>query len=296
MEAIATAQQMPHWRAVLESAGEGIYGISNDGRCTFVNRTATELFGYSTDEMIGNNVHELVHHHHPDGSVYQQEDCSITSVLRGGDPFREQLDTLFRKSGESFTAEISAQPVTENETILGVVVTVRDVSRRRAERAELEKAYREAETRRAELDAVIDSIPHGVYIARHGDSSLRCNRRAIALSGPDFPEDLKTLDLALKGQSSNDVVQQQGRWLRSSAAPILLNGEIIGAVAVNSDVTQSRMQEEALRKTEKLAAVGQLASSKNTDAKFGHGECVCFRIERESGRGILSKLGRGEVE
>ena len=36
---------------------------------------------------------------------------------------------------------------------------------------------------------------------------------------------------------------------------------MIGAVAVNSDMTQGRLQEEALRKSEKLAGLGQLASS-----------------------------------
>ena len=50
-------------------------------------------------------------------------------------------------------------------------------------------------------------------------------------------------------------------WLRSVGAPITRNGQVLGAVAVNTDMTQTRLQEEALRRSEKLAAVGQLASS-----------------------------------
>ena len=45
------------------------------------------------------------------------------------------------------------------------------------------------------------------------------------------------------------------------ASPIFQDGKIVGGVAVNTDVTQARLQDEALRKSEKLAAVGQLASS-----------------------------------
>jgi signal transduction histidine kinase len=56
-------------------------------------------------------------------------------------------------------------------------------------------------------------------------------------------------------------VKTSDRWIRSVAAPIFLNGKILGGVAVNSDVTQVRLQDEALRRSEKLAAVGQLASS-----------------------------------
>ncbi len=261
MTAIDATQQAQHWHALLESAGEGIYGIARDGRCTFVNSVAINLFGFSREEMVGNDMHVLVHHHRPDGRHYPREECVINSVLHGDEPFREQLDIMFRKNGDSFLAEVSAQPVRVEGAVLGVVITVRDVTERHAERAELDRAYREVEKRRAELDAVIESIPHGVYVARLDGAPVRLNRRAVALGGEQFPERLKTLELALKGESSSDVIEENGRWLRSSAAPILLGGEIIGAVAVNSDITQTRLQDEALRKSEKLAALGQLASS-----------------------------------
>ncbi len=256
-----TEQQVVYWQALLESAGEGIYGLSRNAQCMFVNRRAIQLFGFSQEEMVGNNIHRLVHHHYPDGRHFPAEECAIGAVLLDGTPVRGRLETMFRKDGASFLAEVSAHPVLVEGEVLGVVVTLRDVTDLHAERAELERAYREADKRRAELDAVIESIPHGVYVARRDGGALHLNRRAVALSGSTFPKGLGTLDLALRGESSNDVLEQDGRWLRSSAAPILLNGEIIGAVAVNSDVTQSRLQDEALRKSEKLAAVGQLASS-----------------------------------
>ena len=256
-----TAQPMEYWQALLESAGEGIYGLSWNARCMFVNRQAMQLFGFSQEEMVGSNLHRLVHHHYPDGREFPAEECAIGQVLQGGTPLRGRLETMFRKDGNSFLAEVSAHPVMVENEVLGVVVTLRDVTDLHAERAELERVYREADKRRAELDAVIESIPHGVYVARRDGGPIHLNRRAIALSGDSFPKGLHTLNVALQGESANDVLEQDGRWLRSSAAPILLNDEIIGAVAVNSDVTQSRLQDEALRKSEKLAAVGQLASS-----------------------------------
>lgn len=81
------------------------------------------------------------------------------------------------------------------------------------------------------------------------------------MSGDHFPSELHTLDRALNGESSAEVAKTGDRWIRSMAAPIFLNGKILGGVAVNTDVTQTRQKEEALRKAEKLAAVGQLASS-----------------------------------
>ena len=261
MQSIESAQQREQWQALLDSAGEGIWGLNLDGICTFVNRMAVRAFGFPADEMIGRKMHELVHHHYPDGRPYPTEACSITAILRGEEPFQGRRDTMFRKDGSSFLAEVSAQPVMVDGVVIGVVVTFRDVSALQRERQELERAYKEAAKRTAELDAVIESMPHGVYVATLDGSPVRVNKRAKAMQGDAFPTGLKTLEMALQGESSSDVLEEHGRWLRSTGAPILLDGELIGGVAVNSDVTQMRLQDEALRKSEKLAAVGQLASS-----------------------------------
>jgi signal transduction histidine kinase len=81
------------------------------------------------------------------------------------------------------------------------------------------------------------------------------------MTGETFPARLRTLERALSGEASTETIRAGDCWIRSVAAPVLLNGHILGGVAVNTDITQSRMQDEMLRKSEKLAAVGQLASS-----------------------------------
>lgn len=253
--------EMPHWQALLDSAGEGIWGVDLRGICTFVNRMALSAFGFAIHEVVGNNIHELVHHHYADGREFPAEECPIYEVLRKNKAYRSRLDTLFRKDGSSFVAEVSAHPVTVKNGVAGVVVTFRDITEHRQQQDELRHAYELAERRTAELDAVIESIPHGVYVATLDGESVRLNRRARVMSGPLFPAQLRTLGEALTGESSIQTLESEGRWLRSVAAPITLNGELIGGVAVNTDVTQIRLQEEALRKSEKLAAVGQLASS-----------------------------------
>jgi PAS domain S-box-containing protein len=251
---------MQHWQALLDSAGEGIWGLDLEGNCTFVNRMAVNCFGFASEEMLGNNMHELVHHHYPDGRHFPGAECPIYDVVRKSKALRRLTDTMFRKDGSSFVAEISAQPVVVEGRVAGVVVTFREVTELRQQQEDLRKAYELAEQKTAELDAVIESMPHGVYIATC-DAKVRSNHVANMMSGGTFPEELKTLETALAGQWSTETVKTSDRWIRSVAAPIFLNGKILGGVAVNTDVTQARLQDEALRKSEKLAAVGQLASS-----------------------------------
>lgn len=256
----AELKQDQRWQALLDSAGEGIWGVDLNGDCTFVNRMATKLFGFSSSEMIGQNMHALVHHHHADGTDYLDADCPVYGVFRNSQPLRQQTDTMFRKDGSSFLAEMSAQPVLVDATVVGVVVTFRDISELYRQQQELRRAYDVAAQRTAELDAVIESMPHGVFIATT-DGRVRSNRLAREMTGEAFPPQLRTLQRALTGEASTETIHSTTGWIRSVAAPIVLNGQIMGGVAVNTDITQSRMQDEMLRKSEKLAAVGQLASS-----------------------------------
>ena len=58
------------WQALLDSAGEGIWGVDLAGNCTFINRAACAALGYSSEELVGRNMHEMVHHHYPNGREY----------------------------------------------------------------------------------------------------------------------------------------------------------------------------------------------------------------------------------
>ncbi len=255
-------EQMQQWQAVLDSVGEGIWGVDLKGECTFINRMAVKTFGFSSaEEMVGKNMHALVHHHYPDGRDFPDSECPISGIPRNNVSLRRLKDTMFRKDGSSFVAEISAQPVRMDDRMIGLVVTFRDVTEQLKQQEELQTLYELAEKRTAQLDAVIESMPHGVYVASAGTAAVRCNHRARNLTGDTFPEELQTLDRALEGESFTETARVGERWIRSVGAPILLKGKILGGVAVNTDVTQIQHQEEALRRSEKLAAVGQLASS-----------------------------------
>ena len=48
-------------RLLLDSTGEGIYGIDTAGRFTFVNQSAARMLGYAAEELIGQSGHSLIH-------------------------------------------------------------------------------------------------------------------------------------------------------------------------------------------------------------------------------------------
>jgi PAS domain S-box-containing protein len=262
MKAVSLSEegQMQHWQALLDSAGEGICGLDLEGNCTFANRSAMDMFGFSLDEFVGEKMHDLVHHHYSDGRPFPESECPIYDVVKKNKPLHRTTDTMFRKSGRSFIAELSAHPVLAEGRVKGVVITFRELPLVEEQREEMRRAYEQAERTAAELDAVIENMPQGVYVATKG-AEVRTNEAARAMNGDKFPHELKTLERAFAGESSTETAHTSFGWVQSTGTPIVLNGRVVGGVAVNMDVTQTRLQDDALRKSEKLAAVGQLASS-----------------------------------
>jgi PAS domain S-box-containing protein len=126
------ARLADHLRLLLESTGEGIYGIDRRGQCTFVNRAAAALFQRNPDELIGSSAHAAVHHSHVDGTAYPEEDCPITVAVASGQGCRVDSEVFWRRDGTWFPAEYSAHPIRNRAgDICGAVVTFTDITARK---------------------------------------------------------------------------------------------------------------------------------------------------------------------
>ena len=142
---------------LLNGLSDGIYGIDPAGTCTFVNRAALAMLGYgSADELLGRNMHQMIHHTRPDGTVYPPAACPLLHTLTSGRPVRLDNELLWRKDGTSFIAEYSSFPIREDAGLAtGSVITF---SRSAADRPgsaddvaeSIERMWGGAERRRAE--------------------------------------------------------------------------------------------------------------------------------------------------
>ncbi|MEO7723992.1 MAG: PAS domain S-box protein, partial [Chthoniobacterales bacterium] len=140
---------------LLESTSEGVYGIGLDGLCTFANRAASELTGWPVAELVGREIHQLLHHQRADGSVYPLENCPIYAAFREGRGCRVSDEVFWRRDGSAFHVEYSSNPIRENGKVTGAIVTFMDVS----ERVRAERALRDSEARKsAIMSSALDAI------------------------------------------------------------------------------------------------------------------------------------------
>ncbi len=123
---------------LLESTGEGIFGVDKKGRCTFINPAAQSLFGYTEQELKNKSIHQLTHHSYDDGSVYPEEKCPIYTAFYSGQACQIDNEVFWHKNGSSFPVHYSAYPVRNaRQEITGSVVIFRDITESRAMTQEL---------------------------------------------------------------------------------------------------------------------------------------------------------------
>lgn len=203
---------------------------------------------------------------------FGRADGTFVTVLDRGGILRDAAGTPLRMLGS--IQDITARQETEEAL--------------RAVHARERELRTEAEQRIAELEAVIDSLPDGVYI---GDANgvTRANVAALRMlgypsvaelnldlgqigerlqvryadTGQPIPEEQAIFAFALQGQPCvreilvRDPESGEDRILRCAGAPVRVGGQIIGAVAVNTDITDHKQIEQALRASEANLAEAQ---------------------------------------
>ncbi|MFZ4536184.1 CHASE domain-containing protein [Propionivibrio sp.] len=162
-------------RLLLDSTAEGIFGIDRDGKCTFCNASCLNMLGYTrVDELIGKNIHNLIHHTHADGCHYPVEDCRIIRAFLKAETLHFDDEVLWRADGTCFAAEYWSHPQVVDGKAVGAVVTFMNISVRKQITEELDEHRQHLErivfSRTAELEKAKDeaeaaSVVKGQFLA-----------------------------------------------------------------------------------------------------------------------------------
>jgi polar amino acid transport system substrate-binding protein len=148
-------------RLLLDSAGEGIFGVDVEGKLAFVNPAASRFLGYEPDELIGAAIHTKVHYAHGDRTPYPLEDCPMYHSYTEGISARITDEVLWRRDGTSFPVEYTSMPVIKDDQVVGAVVTFADITARKVMEEKLA-----AEQQR--LQVILDTSPVAVGISVDG--------------------------------------------------------------------------------------------------------------------------------
>ena len=113
---------------ILESAGEGIFGLDIDGKVTFVNKAAALMLGWEPEALTGQAHHGLIHHTRADGEPYPVSQCPIHQAYRDGKIYFGGDEIFWRRDGSSFPVEYISTPILEDRRLTGAVVVFRELT------------------------------------------------------------------------------------------------------------------------------------------------------------------------
>ncbi len=203
---------------LLESTGEGIFGIDLGGHCMFINRAGAHLLGYAPAEVLGHNMHWLTHHSHADGRHYADTDCPIFNAFRQGLPCRIDTEVFWRRDHSAFPVEYSSHPIMDGATVLGAVITFVDITERKRAADALQQAKQELEERVAartrELSAALEQLRE---LSAYSERVREDERTRIAREVHDelgsllvvLKMDVNWLDKRLSEQQQRDADEAQ---------------------------------------------------------------------------------------
>ncbi len=122
--------QLAITRTITENAADAIFLLDGQGRTTFANAAAEQMFGWSVDELKGKTLHDVVHYRHLDGRPFPMAECPLAQVFAYGRSLKLYEDVFFHKDGSAVHVACSNAAIKNGQGIRGGVVIVRDITER----------------------------------------------------------------------------------------------------------------------------------------------------------------------
>ncbi|MGH9403237.1 MAG: PAS domain S-box protein [Terriglobia bacterium] len=274
----ALADSEEQFRLLLDSTAEAIMGVNQEGNLIFANSASLRLLGYeNSQEVLGKNGHDLVHHSYPDGRPYSAAGCKISHPEAGVAGCHSDDEVFWRADGTSIPVEWWSHPMLKDGKPVGAVVAFMDITeRKRAQEAieASEKRYRTMVERnvagilRTTLEGqIIDCNEPLARILRSGsrDDVLHHNITELYADPADREVLLERLrneghvsshELAVKAKDGSRI------WVLINSS--LIDGENGGPPVIDAsliDITTRKEAEEALLKAKEAAENANRAKS-----------------------------------
>jgi PAS domain S-box-containing protein len=270
-------------RLLMDSMTEGIYAIDESGRGTLMNSSGLQLLGYTLEEVMGMDIHALLHSRQCNGHCCSTGQCFFDLSVDWRHEAHSDEEILWRSDGISFPAECWAHPIHRNGEVIGRVVSFLDITRRK-----------EIDQERQRFEDILEAAPALVGIARALDGAiLYVNPAGRKMLGIGDDEDISKLVFSRDFRTESNrqcflasampALKREGVWCGESVytsragqdIPVLQeliahkgrDGKTEYLSSIAYDITaqkqaerQREMAESQLRHAQKMQSIGQLAA------------------------------------
>ena len=129
LEALRTNEKL--LKGITSSLGEGLYVLNAAGDLIFMNPEAERLLGWTEAELLGKNVHNIIHPQNADSTPLAEADCGVLGALRNGSVYRTDNEIFVRKDGSLIPVSCIASAIMENGKAIAAVAAFQNISQRK---------------------------------------------------------------------------------------------------------------------------------------------------------------------
>jgi PAS domain S-box-containing protein len=226
--------------------------------------------------MLGRSLHPLIHHTHPDGSEYPSKECPLSHTLSTGEDCSVEGEWFWRRDGSSFPVHYGSTAIVKEGELIGAVVTFRDLSDVTATRRALEASEQiKSSILDAALDAIVTIDQSGMVVEFNPAAERIFGRRASDALGMEVAELIipeahreahrRGLSRVAAGHGSTVLgkrLEMSGLHADGHEFPLELTITHLPDhglfTAFIRDISEQKQTEAALRRSQKMEAVGQL--------------------------------------
>ena len=124
---------------VTENTSLALFMLDNRQQCIYMNDAAENMTGFKLHEVQGNQLHNFIHHTHPDGTHFPLEDCPIDQALPKHRRTKGE-ETFIHRDGTFYPVAFTASPIIIDGKGLGTVLEVRETSEEKRRQLELQES------------------------------------------------------------------------------------------------------------------------------------------------------------
>jgi len=172
--------------AILDAVIEGVCGVDEEGNATFCNDALARMTGYRVEEIVGQNLHELLHHSHPDGTRYPAEECAFRKAVAAHESANIVGEVFWRKDGTCFPTDYWMRLLQWPSSRTRYVVTVKDITEIRQAREVLrqgDEKFRRILASAPDVAWTADRQGQSTYISPKVEALLGYSKAEICARG-----------------------------------------------------------------------------------------------------------------